>query len=129
MGGFGLRILICQTILFCVFVGGCSREFNATQPTDETQTLSEISQLTSGFERAGEAYFSPDMKWIVFQAVPKGETQYQMYVAETKMTVEDVEVDPKNPERGWGLMKVWGIRPPIRITPRNSRNTCGFFSP
>ncbi len=36
--------------------------------TNEKDTLSQIVQLTEGFDRAGEAYFSPDMKWIVFQA-------------------------------------------------------------
>jgi len=38
--------------------------------------LSNIEQLTSkdlGFERAGEAYFSPDSKMVSFQAVPIGE--------------------------------------------------------
>src|SRR4051812_27640264 len=43
--------------------------------------LSNVTQLTSGFEKAGEAYFSPDMKWIIFQAAPKGQQQYQMFVA------------------------------------------------
>lgn len=44
--------------------------------------LSNIEQLTSpkmGFERAGEAYFSPDGQMISFQAVPIGETGYQIY--------------------------------------------------
>src|SRR5690348_1775694 len=44
-------------------------------------SLSDVIQLTKGFERAGEAYFSPDMNWIIFQATPKGEKQYAMYVA------------------------------------------------
>lgn len=45
-------------------------------------TLSNIRQLTSqeqGFEKAGEAYFSPDGKTISFQAVPLGEEDYQIY--------------------------------------------------
>src|ERR1700734_723032 len=46
----------------------------------ENDTLSQIVQLTEGFDRAGEAYFSPDMKWIVFQAAPRGEQHYQMYL-------------------------------------------------
>ena len=33
------------------------------------------------FDRAGEAYFSADMTWIIFQATPKGQTDYAMYVA------------------------------------------------
>lgn len=44
--------------------------------------LSNISQITfseMGFEKAGEAYFSPDDSTIIFQAVPKGQTEYQIY--------------------------------------------------
>lgn len=44
--------------------------------------LHNIQQLTSpsmGFEKAGEAYFSPDGKTIIFQAVPKGKEHYQIY--------------------------------------------------
>jgi TolB protein len=33
-----------------------------------------------GFEKAGEAYFSPDGESLIFQAVPHGQEHYQMYV-------------------------------------------------
>ena len=49
----------------------------------EQQILQNIRQLTfpdMGFEKAGEAYFSPDAKKIVFQAVPKGQEHYQIYI-------------------------------------------------
>ena len=45
-------------------------------------TLSNITQLTfpcMGFEKAGEAYFSPDGRKIIFQAVPIGEENYQIF--------------------------------------------------
>lgn len=48
----------------------------------EELTLFNIEQLTSpemGFEKAGEAYFSPDDQKIIFQGVPKGEENYQIY--------------------------------------------------
>jgi len=52
----------------------------------EAKYLSNITQLTfdsMGFTKAGEAYFSPDGKSIIFQAVPKkegiGESDYQIY--------------------------------------------------
>ncbi len=77
------------------------------------EPLANITQLTSGFSRAGEGYFSPDMKWIIFQAVPQGEEHYQMYVARLHLA----ENQPAH------------IDPPIRISPENSRNTCGYFSP
>ncbi|QOV91621.1 PD40 domain-containing protein [Humisphaera borealis] len=78
----------------------------------EAEYLSNVTQLTDGFDRAGEGYFSHDMKWIIFQATPKGEKEYQMYVASLQL--------------GGGAPKI-GV--PIRISPTNSRNTCGFFSP
>lgn len=44
--------------------------------------LSSIEQLTfpyMGFDRAGEAYFSPDGKTIIFQAIPHNEDSYQIF--------------------------------------------------
>jgi TolB protein len=44
--------------------------------------LKNTRQLTfpsMGFEKAGEAYFSPDAKTIIFQAVPNGHEHYQIY--------------------------------------------------
>ena len=81
--------------------------------SSEADTLSHILQLTRGFERAGEAYFSPDMKWIIFEAVPRGQQQYQMYLARLQYK-EGV---------------IGGADEPIHISPEQSRNTCGFFSP
>jgi hypothetical protein len=86
----------------------------ALEPIVGTEdSLSDITQLTSGFERAGEAYFSPDMNWIIFQATPKGEKHYAQYVA--KLT-----------GRGQHFT---GLDPVVRISPPDSRNTCGYFSP
>lgn len=48
----------------------------------EQRCLRNVRQLTfasMGFEKAGEAYFSPDGTEIIFQAVPEGESHYQMY--------------------------------------------------
>ena len=85
----------------------------ATEPAGREESLSDIVQLTSGFERAGEAYCSADSKWIIFQATPKGEQHYQMYVARLR--------------RQGG--RIIGVEHPVRISPPGSRNTCGFFSP
>lgn len=44
--------------------------------------LNNIQQLTfsyMGFEKAGEAYFSPNDSTILFQAAPTGEKEYQIY--------------------------------------------------
>lgn len=53
----------------------------------EAQTLGNVTQLTfpsMGFEKAGEAYFSPDGNTIIFQAVPKGQKYYQIYTMSLK---------------------------------------------
>ena len=44
--------------------------------------LENVCQITfsqMGFEKAGEAYFSPDDTTIIFQAVPKGQKEYQIF--------------------------------------------------
>ena len=52
----------------------------------EARHLKNIRQLTSdatpdgrGFERAGEAYFSPDARTIIFQAVRGKNPFYQIF--------------------------------------------------
>ncbi len=45
----------------------------------ESKCLSNIRQVTSGFVRAGEGYFSPDGQTIIYQAVPKDYPFYQIY--------------------------------------------------
>ncbi|HEX4795141.1 MAG TPA: hypothetical protein VH370_15205 [Humisphaera sp.] len=83
------------------------------QDPREAAILVNPIQLTRNFDRAGEAYFSADMKYIIFQASPHGQPHYQMYVA------------PLIYENG----RISGAGEPTRISPENSRNTCGFFSP
>jgi len=55
-----------------------------TRPShDESRWFCNLRQLTStamGLARAGEAYFSPDMQRISFQAYPAGQDNYQIYV-------------------------------------------------
>lgn len=63
--------------------------------------LSNIRQITfseMGFEKAGEAYFSPDGSSILFQAVPKGEGSYQIYF----LDLEDPRAVPKLVSTGRG---------------------------
>src|SRR5690606_7906480 len=67
-----------------------------------------ICQLTfseMGFDKAGEAYFSPDERSIIFQAVPCGQRHYQMYVMDLHERV------PRMVSTGFGAC------------------TCGFFHP
>ncbi|MDW8223909.1 MAG: biopolymer transporter Tol [Gemmatales bacterium] len=72
----------------------------------EGKCLRNVRQLTHHFERAGEAYFSPDMRYIVFQAEEKGENPfYQIYVMELASG------------RTW------------RVSPGVGRTTCAYFHP
>jgi len=99
-------------------VPATSQSGGVPQGEGERQILTDLAQLTFGaqFLKAGEGYFSPDMKWVIFQGVPKGEQQYQMYVAPLHLGDEAAATTA---HLGW----------PVRISPEKSRNTCGFFSP
>lgn len=70
--------------------------------------LRNIEQLTFpsfGFERAGEAYFSPDGKAIIFQAVAFGEKYYQMYTLDLSGKI------------------------PVMVSTGKGGCTCGFYKP
>jgi len=72
----------------------------------ESAHLKNIRQVTQGFVRAGEGYFSPDGKKIIFQAEEKGDNPfYQMFVLDL----------------GSGAVR--------RISPGVGKTTCGFFHP
>ncbi|MCC6359582.1 MAG: PD40 domain-containing protein [Phycisphaerales bacterium] len=81
------------------------------QPADtaaEARWFSNVRQLTTaemGLVKAGEAYFSPDGKRVCFQAYPKGESEYQIYV---------INVD------GTGVKM---------ISTGKGATTCSYFSP
>lgn len=84
-----------------------------TQPAGREASLTDIVQLTTGFARAGEAYFSPDMNWIIFQASRERDAHYQMFLAKVN----------------WEDDRIIGAGAPMQISDENSRNTCGYFSP
>ncbi len=68
------------TIILCLSLS--SPSFLAHAESPEHLYLRNIRQVTfpsMGFEKAGEGYFSPDGKTIIFQAVPTGKTAYQIY--------------------------------------------------
>jgi TolB protein len=83
----------------------------SAQPGDwdqaESQYLKNIRQVTSGFVRAGEGYFSPDGKHIIFQAEEKdtGNPFYQIFVQD---------------------LATGSFR---RISPGIGRTTCAYFRP
>jgi TolB protein len=72
----------------------------------EALHLKNIRQMTHGFVRAGEGYFSPDGKKIIFQAEEKGENPfYQMFVMDL----------------AGGAFH--------RVSPGVGKTTCGYFHP
>lgn len=82
------------------------------QPADDWKTpeavhLKNIKQVTTDFVRAGEGYFSPDGKKIIFQAEEKGTGNpfYQIFV----MDLESGKL--------------------TRVSPGLGRTTCGYFRP
>ncbi|MCA9253999.1 MAG: PD40 domain-containing protein [Phycisphaerales bacterium] len=89
-------------------------------PTGETDGAAEATMLTNvrpvtdsamGFARAGEAYFSPDMRTVIFQASATTEDPYQMYT---------INLDAnRNPIRG-------SVR---QVSPGGGACTCGYFRP
>ncbi len=87
----------------------------------ERGILADHVQLTfdEDFFKAGEAYFSHDNQWVIYQAVAKpAEGQepapfYAMYVAKLN----------------WEADRLTGAGRPILVSPPGSANTCGWFDP
>lgn len=75
------------------------------KPSIEGKYLSNVRQVSSGFVKAGEGYFSPDCKQIIYQAVPQGYPFYQIYTQAL--------------EGG----------SPRRLSTGRGRTTCSFFHP
>jgi len=71
----------------------------------EAKFLSNIRQVTDGFEKAGEGYFSPDGETIVYQAIRREYPFYQIYT-----------------------QPLDGDRPKLISTGRG-RTTCSYFHP
>lgn len=89
------------------------RTGHQTRPTAESiegRYLANIRQVTSGFVKAGEGYFSPDGKQIVYQAQPLDYPFYQIYT------------QPLEAAAGQAA------RPKLISTGRG-RTTCAYFSP
>ncbi|MFM9996263.1 MAG: TolB family protein [Phycisphaerales bacterium] len=98
----------------------------AAEPLDwkmlEAPYLTDHLQLTSRdmFVKAGEAYFDPSTRWIIFQGVPvpaggeKPSEFYGMYIAKLV----------KHADGG-----ITGIEAPIHVSPPGAWNSCGWFHP
>ena len=79
------------------------------------------------FIKAGESYFSPDAKHIVFQAIerPTDGTDPDEFYA---MYVCDVVRETGGPSGGLSG-EITGVENMRRVSPKGSANTCGWFHP
>lgn len=76
-------------IYFCIAMHLCCAEevFDASLESISLQNIQQITFPAMGFERAGEGYFSPDGKTIIFQAVPKGQEHYQIFTMDLETKI------------------------------------------
>ena len=90
-------------LLSMAFVAGADADWKA----DEAKHLTNIAQVTKDFVRAGEGYFAPDGKSIIYQAEEKGTGNpfYQIFVQDL----------------GTGKFN--------RVSPGKGRTTCAYFHP
>lgn len=72
----------------------------------EAKHLKNIRQLTFDFSKAGEGYFRPDGKAIIFQAAKPGEDDYQIYTL-------DLEPGAK----------------PLMVSTGKGKCTCSYYHP
>ncbi len=101
---------------------GHTQDASPSWQQDEAGILANHVQLTSrdDFIRAGEAYFSPDGKWIIFQAIPtpafgnEPRQHYSMFVARLDFDAEG---------------HVTGIKHWKQVSRPAAATTCGFFHP
>ncbi len=115
--------LLASSAVLAAAGGAGAQEPAPDWRTAEAPGLTGQVQITfpETFVRAGEAYFSPDAKWIIFQAIgvpAEGEAPssvYAMYVA--KLKIDDQ------------VGTVTGLEEPILVSAPGSANTCGFFHP
>ena len=93
-------------LILLLAAAGC-----AAGPTREAETLSGVTQLTSGFASAENASFSPDLRYLIFTAQPWGSRDRQVYIAAVKF------------DGG----RIVSLGAPTRVTPGGG--TGGAFSP
>ncbi|SFJ38800.1 TolB family protein [Planctomicrobium piriforme] len=96
-----VRIWLTLLILVCMQAAALADDV----ASEEARHLSNIRQVTTDFSRAGEGYFSPDDKSIVYQAYPSGYPFYQIYVQ---------ALDGGEPKK---------------LSPGRGRTTCAYFTP
>lgn len=100
------KVLLCFLMSLFMFCSqSASEEFNVANEEPALQNIQQLTFPEYGFEKCGEAYFSPDMTTIIFQAVPQGKEQYQIY------TMNLVKRVPKLVSTGFGACTCAYFRP------------------
>src|SRR5262249_49510269 len=91
---------------------------DAAKESIEGKYLKNVQQITFDFAKAGEGYFSPDGRSIIFQAVPREYMFYQIYTLEL----------PGGTPAPSGQQPAASSQPKLVSTGRG-RTTCSFFAP
>ena len=99
------RLRLSTVLTFAVLAAASGRADEL-----ESRFLSPPVRLTAGLAKAGEGYFSPDMKQICYQGVPTNYPFYQIYVQ---------PFDAAEPR----------LVEPTRVSTGRGRTTCAWFSP
>jgi Tol biopolymer transport system component len=99
-----LPLRFCLCALACFAAHLCAAPLGA-EDSIEGQFLANVRQVTDGFVRAGEGYFSPDQRTVIFQAITSDYPFYQIYT---------------QPLQGGE---------PKRMSTGRGRTTCSYFSP
>lgn len=105
-----LKLFLTSLFCFAGFTGDentlhANEQFIASKEEINLQNIRQVTSPSMGFEKCGEAYFSPDNSMIVFQAVPTGKEQYQIYLMNLQ------EKTPKMISSGLGACTCAYFRP------------------
>jgi Tol biopolymer transport system component len=103
------RVVAVLACLWVVMVSSAAADDTGRSELERT-FLSPPVQVSMGMPKAGEGYFSADMRRICYQAVPEGYPFYQIFVQ---------AFDAREPRPAT----------PVRISTGRGRTTCSWFSP
>jgi TolB protein len=98
---------------------GASSAGDAAKESIESKYLKNVRQITFDFAKAGEGYFSPDGRSIIFQAVPRAYMFYQIYTLEL----------PKGAAQAASGQQAGASNQPKLVSTGRGRTTCSFFAP
>jgi Tol biopolymer transport system component len=111
-------LIACAAFTAQAHGGGGERPLSPEEAAKlEAKHITNVRQVTYGFSRAGEGYFSPDGKSIIFQAVPG--------------LPESVFLEPSPNQYEYQIYTA-ALTPgakPKRVSTGRGACTCGYFAP